>query len=110
MWGIWVAQQTAAGELNSRQRTRWFTSRADAAATVANASGGASVLLACGCARVLMRPGCDPMVFAIRGFKACARSERPVWLAIRRCFFFFQAEDGIRDDLVTGVQTCALPI
>src|SRR5258708_29781524 len=28
----------------------------------------------------------------------------------RRLFFFFQAEDGIRDDLVTGVQTCALPI
>src|SRR3990170_8524546 len=26
------------------------------------------------------------------------------------CLFFFQAEDGIRDDLVTGVQTCALPI
>ena len=25
-------------------------------------------------------------------------------------FFFFQAEDGIRDRLVTGVQTCALPI
>src|SRR5712672_4309500 len=24
--------------------------------------------------------------------------------------FFFQAEDGIRDKLVTGVQTCALPI
>ena len=24
--------------------------------------------------------------------------------------FFFQAEDGIRDGLVTGVQTCALPI
>src|SRR5258708_18993886 len=24
--------------------------------------------------------------------------------------FFFQAEAGIRDDLVTGVQTCALPI
>src|SRR5256885_11477249 len=36
---------------------------------------------------------------------------------IRRCdscslsrFFFFQAEDGIRDYKVTGVQTCALPI
>src|SRR5438876_10057463 len=29
------------------------------------------------------------------------------WL---RCFFFFQAEDGIRDGRVTGVQTCALPI
>ena len=25
-------------------------------------------------------------------------------------YFFFQAEDGIRDRLVTGVQTCALPI
>src|SRR2546430_3372111 len=30
---------------------------------------------------------------------------RYVW-----CFFFFQAEDGIRDLTVTGVQTCALPI
>ena len=29
---------------------------------------------------------------------------------IFRVVFFFQAEDGIRDDLVTGVQTCALPI
>src|SRR6266542_6377272 len=26
------------------------------------------------------------------------------------CFFFLQAEDGIRDATVTGVQTCALPI
>src|SRR5687767_15737646 len=25
-------------------------------------------------------------------------------------FFFFQAEDGVRDKLVTGFQTCALPI
>src|SRR2546421_3612960 len=31
---------------------------------------------------------------------------------MRACllFFFFQAEDGIRDLIVTGVQTCALPI
>src|SRR5262249_56918234 len=29
---------------------------------------------------------------------------------IRFFFFFFQAEDGIRDWSVTGVQTCALPI
>src|SRR2546430_6276107 len=29
---------------------------------------------------------------------------------IRGSFFFFQAEDGIRDLTVTGVQTCALPI
>src|ERR1017187_8976109 len=28
----------------------------------------------------------------------------------RRCLLFFQAEDGIRDASVTGVQTCALPI
>src|SRR5207247_3436747 len=30
--------------------------------------------------------------------------------AMVRSVFFFQAEDGIRDPLVTGVQTCALPI
>src|SRR2546430_13541847 len=29
---------------------------------------------------------------------------------VRFIFFFFQAEDGIRDLTVTGVQTCALPI
>src|SRR5437762_9453278 len=29
---------------------------------------------------------------------------------IEGLFFFFQAEDGIRDTSVTGVQTCALPI
>src|SRR5258708_31512799 len=33
-----------------------------------------------------------------------------VRLSWKFLFFFFQAEDGIRDDLVTGVQTCALPI
>src|SRR2546425_6933051 len=32
------------------------------------------------------------------------------WKQHSRFFFFFQAEDGIRDKLVTGVQTCALPI
>src|SRR5258707_10952573 len=36
----------------------------------------------------------------------------PLWLSsmLERFFFFFQAEDGIRDIGVTGVQTCALPI
>ena len=35
-----------------------------------------------------------------------------VWVHIRflTVKLFFQAEDGIRDKLVTGVQTCALPI
>src|SRR2546422_4330285 len=31
-------------------------------------------------------------------------------IIVSLCFFFFQAEDGIRDVAVTGVQTCALPI
>src|SRR5437773_8986710 len=33
-----------------------------------------------------------------------------LWSMCILCFFFFQAEDGIRDRDVTGVQTCALPI
>src|SRR5256884_2056311 len=37
-------------------------------------------------------------------FNCCSRS----WEY--RVVFFFQAEDGIRDVAVTGVQTCALPI
>src|SRR5256886_9229257 len=37
---------------------------------------------------------------------ACCRS----FSVTLHCFFFFQAEDGIRDLTVTGVQTCALPI
>src|SRR5437867_7422273 len=32
------------------------------------------------------------------------------YCAMCSAFFFFQAEDGIRDRTVTGVQTCALPI
>src|SRR2546429_4712682 len=34
----------------------------------------------------------------------------PIVRQMIRSFFFFQAEDGIRDVAVTGVQTCALPI
>src|SRR5688572_31714129 len=44
----------------------------------------------------------------MRGFTAC-RNTMPT-PPRSRCFFFFQAEDGIRDLTVTGVQTCALPI
>src|SRR5258708_24763419 len=39
-----------------------------------------------------------------------ARKSCVLLLSSIMVFFFFQAEDGIRDDLVTGVQTCALPI
>src|SRR2546430_9972427 len=35
---------------------------------------------------------------------------RPSKISSCTSFFFFQAEDGIRDLTVTGVQTCALPI
>src|SRR5687768_12713520 len=35
---------------------------------------------------------------------------RTCWSPYNYSFFFFQAEDGIRDVAVTGVQTCALPI
>src|SRR5260221_8795844 len=45
--------------------------------------------------------------------RLCER-EAGAWLkqvdAASSSFFFFQAEDGIRDHCVTGVQTCALPI
>src|SRR5690606_39996233 len=34
----------------------------------------------------------------------------PIYLSMSSIDFFFQAEDGIRDFHVTGVQTCALPI
>src|SRR2546429_5906656 len=34
----------------------------------------------------------------------------PELIVVGTGFFFFQAEDGIRDVAVTGVQTCALPI
>src|SRR5437870_9430536 len=41
--------------------------------------------------------------------RRCSRSAR--WDSVRGVvIFFFQAEDGIRDGHVTGVQTCALPI
>src|SRR5438445_10183728 len=39
----------------------------------------------------------------------CLSFRRP-FAPIITTFFFFQAEDGIRDIGVTGVQTCALPI
>src|ERR1019366_7544803 len=35
---------------------------------------------------------------------------RKAVVTVKDCYFFFQAEDGIRDWSVTGVQTCALPI
>src|SRR5574342_1425475 len=40
----------------------------------------------------------------------CVRDSSPADIHGLNIFFFFQAEDGIRDPVVTGVQTCDLPI
>jgi len=44
------------------------------------------------------------------GYTQCDCGRKMCKTLLQYEFFFFQAEDGIRDDLVTGVQTCALPI
>src|SRR3954467_10444666 len=50
---------------------------------------------------------CDAArVPAPRGCPRCAGNH----LDVEHAFCFFQAEDGIRDYRVTGVQTCALPL
>src|SRR2546429_1474751 len=41
---------------------------------------------------------------------AAIRGDPEMGVRLFIVFFFFQAEDGIRDVAVTGVQTCALPI
>src|SRR5947208_6976414 len=51
---------------------------------------------------------CHTRVITLSGFSFFLFTSF-IWLLFFS-FFFFQAEDGIRDDLVTGVQTCALPI
>src|SRR3989440_9505829 len=59
-------------------------------------------MVACG---LRFKAGMWP-VYSIRSALNCI-----VLLPSCHCyFFFFQAEDGIRDLIVTGVQTCALPI
>src|SRR5256885_12809657 len=49
-------------------------------------------------------------LFFIQHSKKMIKAMRGGQLAIAPSYFFFQAEDGIRDYKVTGVQTCALPI
>src|SRR5260221_8655182 len=51
---------------------------------------------------------CFPAILCI--FKIKTVWESQVSQDFGCLFFFFQAEDGIRDHCVTGVQTCALPI
>src|SRR5690606_39431448 len=54
--------------------------------------------------------GTHPL-FSCVGTGTCQPSAYGIEAFFSMCvFFFFQAEDGIRDFHVTGVQTCALPI
>src|SRR5256886_8459132 len=45
-----------------------------------------------------------------KGYPVHSCPQKDASLTVANLFFFFQAEDGIRDLTVTGVQTCALPI
>src|SRR5687767_15182189 len=55
--------------------------------------------------------GCNEVIVWLRWFKLLYVFFRFLMFELFLVFFFFfQAEDGIRDKLVTGVQTCALPI
>src|SRR5437762_2275483 len=49
-------------------------------------------------------------IAAVSTFNGILASPTPRRMAACGPVFFFQAEDGIRDTSVTGVQTCALPI
>src|SRR2546429_7313822 len=53
---------------------------------------------------------CQSVIDGQRGEKVQSRKEAIGSVEIVCHIFFFQAEDGIRDVAVTGVQTCALPI
>src|SRR5256885_3583240 len=57
-------------------------------------------------ARALSHSSAFPLFCLSSSFSTVLRTV----LSLRHYFFFFQAEDGIRDYKVTGVQTCALPI
>src|SRR2546428_2483611 len=57
--------------------------------------------------RLLVAAACDQVYLLAHD---CIESTRLWAYLLIVCFFFFQAEDGIRYLIVTGVQTCALPI
>src|SRR5256885_8974285 len=66
----------------------------------------------CGCVHKHREPDLIPHRYAalisVR-YRLCLH-RMDCYTRCSRVFFFFQAEDGIRDYKVTGVQTCALPI
>src|SRR5256885_11150345 len=60
--------------------------------------------------RQVQLPGNERVRFVLPRKPALRRVRRGVLEATAVTHVFFQAEDGIRDYKVTGVQTCALPI
>src|SRR6266536_6379722 len=86
------------------------------AATHRSSCAGASVAGTIAVSRTYEEPNqtrCAAYWRRGEGSEGRARASGDCRLVRRECarvFFFFQAEDGIRDPLVTGVQTCALPI
>src|SRR2546430_12699701 len=63
-----------------------------------------------GCSTVARGPGSARARGRARLWRDADRTEHRVEPCPEHKCFFFQAEDGIRDLAVTGVQTCALPI
>ena len=59
---------------------------------------------------VIVTNGRDGLVVMSEVVESIDEHELDVFVWSVLVFFFFQAEDGIRDWSVTGVQTCALPI
>src|SRR2546421_356232 len=70
--------------------------------------GSAAGRVRSGNARLVLRTDQAPVGFLRDAAPVLARAFR--LHTCSRGVFFFQAEDGIRDLIVTGVQTCALPI
>src|SRR6516162_411051 len=66
------------------------------------------------CSGVMPMPvSTTAIVIQSQPFSCCSRASMlmsPRSVNLLALLFFFQAEDGIRDYKVTGVQTCALPI
>src|SRR5256885_1747173 len=60
--------------------------------------------------RVASNIGIRQSTFSVKVLNLFSRSRRKTNKRKSKHSFFFQAEDGIRDYKVTGVQTCALPI
>src|SRR5206468_11256133 len=59
---------------------------------------------------ILTKRGADILVQVEKMLDEAARTSGESPKPLKPVSFFFQAEDGIRDLIVTGVQTCALPI